>query len=66
MSIGNGEWKLRREAGRSPSASRRPSVTTGTRSPAAGIAEDGTNYSTDFDLICRRLDTGGVFTRPTR
>lgn len=30
------------------------------------IAEDGTDYATDFDLICRRVDTSATLTRPTR
>ena len=59
MSIGNGEWKLWREG--EPFSQRFTATFSDDRNTITGrweIAEDGTNYSTDFDLIySRRVDT---------
>ena len=58
MSIGNGEWKLWREG---EPFSQRFTATFGddgnTITGRWEIAEDGTNYTTDFDLVYRRVDT---------
>jgi hypothetical protein len=59
MSIGNGEWKLWREG--EPFSQRFTATFSDDGNTITGrweIAEDGTNYSTDFDLIySRRVDT---------
>jgi hypothetical protein len=58
MSIGNGEWKLWRDG--EPFSQRFTATFSGDGNTITGrweIAEDGTNYRTDFDLICRRVDT---------
>ncbi len=58
MSIGNGEWKLWREG--EPFSQRFTATFSDDGNTITGrweIAEDGTNYTTDFDLICRRVDT---------
>jgi len=59
MSIGDGEWKLWREAG-APF----PQRFTGRFEDGDGRivgrwekAEDGSNYTTDFDLVYTRVDT---------
>jgi hypothetical protein len=58
-SIGNGEWKLWREG--EPFSQRFSATFSDDGNTITGrweIAEDGTNYSTDFDLIySRRVDT---------
>jgi hypothetical protein len=67
MSIGNREWKLWREG--EPFSQRFSATFSDDGNTITGrweIAEDGTDYATDFDLICRRVDTGAMFTRPTR
>ena len=56
MSIGDGEWKLWREG--EPFAQRfvgRFSDDGNTITGRWDIAEDGTNYTTDFDLVFRRV-----------
>jgi hypothetical protein len=58
MSIGNGEWKLWREG--EPFSQRFTATLSDDRNTITGrweIAEDGTNDTTDFDLIYRRVDT---------
>jgi hypothetical protein len=58
MSIGNGEWKLWREG--EPFSQRFTATMSDDGNTITGrweIAEDGTNYTTDFDLIYRRVDT---------
>jgi hypothetical protein len=59
MSIGNGEWRLWREG--EPFSQRFIATFSDDGNTITGrweIAEDGTNYSTDFDLIySRRVDT---------
>jgi hypothetical protein len=58
MSIGNGEWKLWREG--EPLSQRFTATLSDDGNTITGrweIAEDGTNYTTDFDLIYRRVDT---------
>jgi hypothetical protein len=58
MSIGNGEWKLWREG--KPFSQRFTSTFSDDGNTITGrweIAEDGTNYTTDFDLIYHRVDT---------
>ena len=55
MSIGNGEWKLWREG--EPFSQRFTGTFSDDGNTITGrweIAEDGTNYATDFDLIYRR------------
>ena len=55
MSIGNGEWKLWREG--EPFSQRFLATFSDDGNTITGrweIAEDGTNYTTDFDLIYRR------------
>jgi hypothetical protein len=57
MSIGGGEWRLWREG--EPFAQRFTGRFEDGGRRIAGrweIAEDGTNYSTDFDLIYHRVD----------
>jgi hypothetical protein len=58
MSIGNGEWKLWREG---EPFSQRFTATFGddgnTITARWEVAEDHTNYTTDFDLVFRRVDT---------
>lgn len=57
MSIGNGEWKLWREGG--PSSQRFTAIFSDDGNTITGrseIAKDGSNYTTDFDLILRRVD----------
>jgi hypothetical protein len=58
MSIGNGEWKLRREG--APFSQRVTATVSHDRNTITvrwETAEDGTNYTTDSDLIYRRVDT---------
>jgi hypothetical protein len=58
MSIGNGEWKLWREG--EPFFQRFTATLSDDGNTITGrweIAEDGTNYRPDFDLIYRRVDT---------
>ncbi len=58
MSIGDGEWKLRREG--EPFAQRFSATFSEDGNMITGrfeIAEDGTNYRTDFDVIYRRVGT---------
>ncbi|MGH2776488.1 MAG: hypothetical protein ACRDJT_13800 [Actinomycetota bacterium] len=58
MSISNGEWKLWREG--EPFSQRFTATLSDDGNTITGrweIAEDGTTYTTDFDLIFRRLDT---------
>ena len=58
MSIGNGEWKLWREG--EPFSQRFTATFSDDGNTITGrgeIAEDGTNYVTDFDLIYRKVDT---------
>ena len=57
MSIGNREWKLWREG--EPFSQRFTATLSEDGNTITGrweIAEDGTNYTTDFDLIYRRVD----------
>jgi hypothetical protein len=57
MSIGNQEWKLWREG--EPFSQRFTATFSDDGSTINGrweIAEDGTNYTTDFDLILRKVD----------
>ena len=56
MSIGNGEWKLWREG--EPFAQRFTATFSDDGNTITGrweIAEDGTTYTTDFDLTYRRV-----------
>ncbi len=56
MSIGNGEWKLWREG--EPFAQRFTATFSDDGNTITGrweIAEDGADYTTDFDLIYRRV-----------
>ena len=58
MSIGNREWKLWREG--APFSQRFTAAISADGNTITGrweIAEDGTNYSTDFDLIYHRVGT---------
>jgi hypothetical protein len=58
MSIGNGEWKLWRDG--EPFSQRFTATFSDDRNTITGrweIAEDGITYTTDFDLIYRRVDT---------
>jgi hypothetical protein len=58
MSIGNGEWKLWREG--EQFAQRYTGTFSDDGNTITGrweIAEDGTKYRTDFDLIYRRVET---------
>ncbi|MGH9052980.1 MAG: hypothetical protein ACRDWX_08220 [Acidimicrobiia bacterium] len=58
MSIGNGEWKLWREG--EPFSQRFTATFSDDGTTITGhweIAEDGINYTTDFDLILRRVDS---------
>ena len=58
MSIGNGEWKLWREV--EPFSQRYTGTFSDDGNTITGrweIAEDGTNYETDFDLNYRRVET---------
>jgi hypothetical protein len=64
MSIGTGEWKLCREG--EPFSQRFTATFSDDGNTITGrweIAEDGTNYTTDFDLIYRRVDTYAGFER---
>ena len=57
MSIGNGEWKLWREG--EPFSQRFTATFSDDGNTITGrweIAEDGANYTTDFDLVYRRVD----------
>ncbi len=57
MSIGDGEWKLWREG--EPFAQRFSATFSDDGNTIEGrweLAEDGTNYATDFDLVYRRVD----------
>jgi hypothetical protein len=60
MSIGNGEWKLWREG---EPFSQRFTGTFGdggdTITGRWEVAEDGSDYTTDFDLVFRRVDPAG-------
>ena len=56
MSIGNGEWKLWRKG--EPFSQRVAATFSDDGNTITGrweIAEDGTSYATDFDLIFRRV-----------
>jgi hypothetical protein len=58
MSIGQGEWKLWRDG--EPFSQRFTATFSDDRNTITGrweIAEDGTNYTTDFDLIYRRIES---------
>ena len=58
MSIGNGEWKLWREG--EPFSQRFTATFSDDGDTITGrweIAEDGTTYTTDFDLTYRRVAT---------
>jgi hypothetical protein len=58
MSIGNGEWKLWREG--EPFSQRFTATFSDDGNTITGrweIAEDFTNYTTDFDVIYRRVGT---------
>jgi hypothetical protein len=58
MSIGNGEWKLWREG--EPFSQRFTATFSDDANTITGrweIAEDFTNYTTDFDVIYRRVGT---------
>ncbi len=58
MSIGNGQWKLWWEG--EPFSQRFTATFSDDGNTITGrseIAEDGTTYATDFDLIYRRVDT---------
>jgi hypothetical protein len=58
MNIGNGEWKLLREG--APFSQRFTATFSDDRNTITGrweIAEDGTDHTTDFDLIYHRVDT---------
>ena len=58
MSIGNGEWRLWREG--EPFAQRFTATISDDGNTITGrweIAENGTDYATDFDLIYRRVVT---------
>jgi hypothetical protein len=58
MSIGDGEWRLWREG--EPFSQRFTATFSDDGNTIAGrweIAEDSTNYTTDFDLIYHRVDT---------
>ncbi len=61
MSIGDGEWKLWREG--EPFSQRFTATFSDDGNTITGrweIAEDHTNYTTDFDLIYRRVDTSAI------
>jgi hypothetical protein len=61
----NGEWKLWREG--DPFSQRLSATFSDDGNTMTGrweIAEDGINYTTDFDLVYRRVDT--VSTDPSR
>ena len=56
MSIGKGEWKLSREG--EPFAQRFTGTFSEDGKTITGrweIAEDGTDFATDFDLVFRRV-----------
>jgi hypothetical protein len=56
MSIGNGEWKLWRDG--EPFSQRFSGTFSADGNTITGrweLAEDGTNYKTDFDLTYRRI-----------
>jgi hypothetical protein len=58
MSIGNGEWKLWRAG--EPFSQRFTATLSDDGSTITGrweLAEDGTHYRTDFDLVYRRVET---------
>ena len=58
MSIGNGEWKLWRDG--EPFSQRFTATLSDDGNTITGrweIAEDGANYTTDFNLVYRRVDT---------
>jgi len=58
MSIGDGEWKLWRQG--EPFAQRFTGTFSDDGNTITGrweIAEDGTNYETDFDLVFRKVAT---------
>ncbi len=58
MSIGNGEWKLWREG--KPFAQRFTATFSDDGNTITGrweLAEDGATYTTDFDLIYRRVES---------
>ena len=57
MTIGNGEWKLWRKG---PFSQRFAATFSDNGKTITGgweIAEDGVNYTTDFDLIYRKVET---------
>ena len=56
MSIGDGEWKLWREG--EPFSQRFTATFSDDGNTITGrweIAEDGANYTKDFDLVCRKV-----------
>ena len=58
MSIGDGEWKLWRDG--EPFSQRFSATFSDDGNTITGrweIAEDGTSYATDFDLVYRRVET---------
>jgi hypothetical protein len=58
MTIGDGEWQLWREG--EPFAKRFTATFSDNGNTITGrweIAEDGKNYTPDFDLVCRRVGT---------
>ena len=65
MSIANGEWKLWREG--DPFSQRFSATFSDDGNTMTGrweIAEDGINYTTDFDLVYRRVDTVSTVGEP--
>src|SRR5262245_41318926 len=59
MSFGDGKWRLWRHG--APFAQRFSATFSHDGNTISGrweIAEDGTNYTTDFDLILRRAESG--------
>jgi hypothetical protein len=57
MRIGNREWRLWRDG--EPFSQRFTGTFSDDGNTITGrweIAEDGANYTTDFDLVCRRVD----------
>lgn len=57
MSIGNGEWRIWRQG--EPFAQRFSASFSGDGNTITGrweIAEDFTNYKTDFDMVLKRVD----------
>ncbi|MGE5595075.1 MAG: hypothetical protein ACM3S1_03455, partial [Hyphomicrobiales bacterium] len=59
MDIGNGEWRLRRDG--EPFSQRFTASFSNDGNTITGrweLAEDGTNYRTDFDLVFRSVTSG--------